>query len=118
MPTSLLIELLEVLALGVIELLETQGIGVESLKQRFDAGFGIPLVLFALQQHRNALLQALQSLRSPGLEQVAATAQHAMTLQARGRAAQLVAGVDQAKLLQLARFQQRREPLQQRGIFD
>ena len=109
---------MQVLALVVIELLEAQRIGIEPLKQRFDAGLSVPFLFFALQQHRNALLQALQTLGSPGLQQVAATAQDAMTLQARGGAAQLVTGIHQAELLQLARLDQGGEPLQQRRILN
>ena len=41
-----------------------------------------------------------------------------MTLQARGGAAQLVTGIHQAELLQLARLNQGGEPLQQRRILN
>ena len=99
-----MIQLLQVLTLVVIKLLEAQCIGIQALEERFDAGLSISLVLLALQQHGDALLQALEPLRAPGLKQVTTPSQDAVTFQAGCGSAQLIAGIDQGQLLQFARF--------------
>ena len=114
---TLLVEMQDVLPLGVIQLLIAQGIAVEVIKQGLDAHLHIDAGLRIgrarirlINQHGNAGLQRLQPLTSPGLEQVAAALETLLTLQQRGGATQLLQGIRQSNPLQFTRLQQRRQP--------
>jgi len=83
---ALLVEVADVFALVVIELLKTQGVFVEIGEQVVDAGFHVDgdrrddlggtglccrnLRSLLLQQQGNAALERFQPLTAPGIEQV------------------------------------------------
>ena len=116
--TALLIEMVDVLPFGVIELLITKGITVELIKQALNALFhinrSIPWRL--IDQGGNTGFQSLQTLSAPGFKQVTATLQTFLTFKQGCGAPQLLKRIREGEFLELPWLQQGRQPRHQATV--
>ena len=119
---TLLIQMQDVAAFAVVQLLEPQGFGIEIIKHGLNALLhvhALRLLLFTLliDQEGDAALERLKTLPGPGLKQVPTALVTFLALEHGGCSAQLFHRPGQGNFLELTRLQQGGEACHKSTVF-